>query len=130
VGQKNVLIKDIDTYNTDWTHKYKGQGPCVLRPKTTKEISDILKYCYEQSIAVVPQAGNTGLVGGSVPVFDEIILSSSRMNSVIEFDEDSGILTCEAGCILENLDNYLAERGFMMPLGNFFSLQKRNYIDI
>jgi len=64
----------------------------------------------------VPQGGNTGLVGGSIPVFDEVILSTARMNQIISFDEVSGILVCEAGCVLENLDNYLAERGFMMPL--------------
>lgn len=88
----------------------------VLRPKSTEEVSAILKHCSARGIAVNPQGGNTGLVGGSVPVFDEVVLSTSLMNKVIALDEFSGVLVCQAGCVLEVLDNYLAERGFMMPL--------------
>jgi len=65
---------------------------------------------------VVPQGGNTGLVGGSVPVFDEIILSMALMNRIISFDSLSGVLTCQAGCILEELDSYVASRGHTIPL--------------
>ncbi|KAJ3114766.1 hypothetical protein HDU96_001709 [Phlyctochytrium bullatum] len=96
--------------------KYRGQSKVVLRPKTTEEVSQIIKYCNARKLAVVPQGGNTGLVGGSVPVFDEIVLSTSNMTSITAFDEVSGILTCQAGCVLEMLDNWLAEKGFMMPL--------------
>jgi FAD/FMN-containing dehydrogenase len=56
------------------------------------------------------------LVGGSVPVKDEIILSTQLMNNIRSFDQTSGILTADAGCILEVLDNWLRERGFIMPL--------------
>lgn len=88
-----------------------------------------------------PQGGNTGLVGGSVPVYDEIILSTALMNNILTFDSisgefkthhfnpemyfvfiqsfillSSGILTCQAGCVLENLSLYLEERDFIMPL--------------
>jgi D-2-hydroxyglutarate dehydrogenase len=55
-------------------------------------------------------------VGGSNPVFDEIILNMARMNKIIDFDESYGILTCEAGCILQDLQNYLKDRGYIMPL--------------
>ncbi|KNC81587.1 D-2-hydroxyglutarate dehydrogenase, mitochondrial [Sphaeroforma arctica JP610] len=104
------------THNTDWLGKYRGSGPVVLKPKTTQEVSSILKYCNDNSIAVVPQGGNTGLVGGGVPVRDEIVLSTSLMQTIESFDPVSGILTCQAGCILESLDGYLADRGFCMPL--------------
>ncbi|KAJ3213222.1 hypothetical protein HDU67_003161 [Dinochytrium kinnereticum] len=107
---------EVSPYNEDWMRKYRGQSSIVLRPKTTTEVSEILRHCSSRRLAVVPQGGNTGLVGGSVPVFDEVILSTSSMNNVEEFDEVSGILTCQAGCILEVLDNWLAERGYMMPL--------------
>ena len=63
----------------------------------------ILDYCNERKLAVVPQGGNTGLVGGSVPVFDEIVVSTKKMQKIIDFDEDSGIITCQAGCVLEVL---------------------------
>lgn len=62
----------------------------MLKPKTTEQVSEILKYCNKHDIAVCVQGGNTGLVGGSVPVFDEVILSTSAMNKIISFDKLSG----------------------------------------
>lgn len=67
--------------------KYQGSSRLALRPSTTDEVSQLLAYCSLRRLAVVPQAGNTGLVGGSVPVFDEIILNMSSMNKLILFDE-------------------------------------------
>ena len=62
----------------------------MLKPSTTEQVSQILKYCNDNMLAVVPQGGNTGLVGGGVPVFDEIILSTANMNSIRRFDALSG----------------------------------------
>ncbi|KAK2990442.1 hypothetical protein RJ640_011190 [Escallonia rubra] len=80
------------------------------------QVSQILKYCNSRCLAVVPQGGNTGLVGGSVPVFDEVIINTSSMSKIVSFDKVSGILVCEAGCILENLVSFLDNQGFIMPL--------------
>ncbi|KAI8834323.1 hypothetical protein BC829DRAFT_426345 [Chytridium lagenaria] len=107
---------EVLSYNEDWMRKYRGQSTLVLRPKTSQEVSEILAYCNARRLAVVPQGGNTGLVGGSVAVFDEVVVSTVNMTQIEEFDEVSGILTCQAGCVLEVLDNWLAEKGFMMPL--------------
>ncbi|KKF96273.1 D-lactate dehydrogenase [cytochrome] 2 mitochondrial [Ceratocystis platani] len=107
---------DIAPFNEDWMRKYRGQSRLVLRPKTTEELSQALSYCNEHKLAVVPQGGNTGLVGGSVPVFDEIVISMSRMNQVVSFDDVSGVLVVEAGAVLEVTDQYLAERGYLFPL--------------
>lgn len=63
----------------------------MLRPKTTAEVSEILRYCYDQRLAVVPQGGNTGLVGGSIPVFDEVVISTQLMNRILSFDKLAGI---------------------------------------
>nr|KYP66904.1 hypothetical protein KK1_013216 [Cajanus cajan] len=118
LGAKNV-VQDEDKLvaaNIDWMHKYKGSSRLLLQPKTTEQVSQILKYCDSRSLAVVPQGGNTGLVGGSVPVFDEVIVSLSSMNKIISFDKVSGILVCEAGCILENIISFLDNEGFIMPL--------------
>ena len=71
-------------------HFLSGSSQVLLRPKTTNEVSAILRYCNGRQLAVVPQGGNTGLVGGSVPVFDEIILSTQLMNKVINVDDISG----------------------------------------
>jgi FAD/FMN-containing dehydrogenase len=109
--------ENLDHYNQDWMNKYKGHSKFVLKPKTTLEISKILKYCNEQNIGVCTQAGNTGLVGGSIPVHDEIIINTSDMNKVVSFDSTQGILEAESGAILEKLDDFLRERGFIMPLG-------------
>lgn len=108
--------EDLTLFNEDWMRKYKGQSKLVLRPKTVQQVSKILKYCNEQKLAVVPQGGNTGLVGGSVPVFDEIVLSLTQLNKIREFDPVSGILKCDAGVILENADVFLAEHGYIFPL--------------
>ncbi|KAK9113051.1 hypothetical protein Scep_020570 [Stephania cephalantha] len=118
LGEKNV-IQDEDrlaTANVDWMHKYKGSSKLLLRPTCTEEVSQILKYCNSRRLAVVPQGGNTGLVGGSVPVFDEVVVNLGSMDKIISFDKVSGILVCEAGSILENLDAFLANEGFIMPL--------------
>ncbi|KAG9451727.1 hypothetical protein H6P81_004631 [Aristolochia fimbriata] len=118
LGEKNVIQDEdkLSAANMDWMQKYKGSSQLLLQPRNTEEVSQILKYCNSRKLAVVPQGGNTGLVGGSVPVFDEVIINLSSMNNTISFDEVSGILVCEAGCILENLDNFLANQGFMMPI--------------
>ncbi|KAI9269016.1 hypothetical protein BDA99DRAFT_503247 [Phascolomyces articulosus] len=119
VGENGLIYgneDDLFAFNTDWMNKFRGKSQLVLKPKTTQQVSDILKYCNEQKLAVVPQGGNTGLVGGSVPVFDEVVLNLQGMNKIRGFDSVSGILTADAGCVLEVLDNWLAEKGYMMPL--------------
>ncbi|RKP39449.1 D-lactate dehydrogenase 2 [Dimargaris cristalligena] len=108
--------EELHAYNSDWMGKYLGQSRCILRPKTTEQVSQILQYCHAQRLAVVPQGGNTGLVGGSVPVFDEVVLSLNNMNKIRSFDPISGVLVCDAGCVLESLDNYVAEQDHIMPL--------------
>lgn len=107
---------DLEAFNSDWMRKYRGHTKLVVKPKTTAEVSKVLKYCNDNMLAVVPQGGNSGLVGGSVPVFDEIVISTSRMNNIRSFDEVSGILVVDAGCILEIVDNFLAGKNHIFPL--------------
>lgn len=118
MGAENVIIDgdEINPFVVDITRKYSGIGSIVLTPTTTEQISACLKYCNERVIAVVPQGGNTGLVGGSIPLHDEIVISTKKMAEIIDFDPTQGTLTCEAGCILEVLQNYCKENGYMMPL--------------
>ncbi|KAK9803284.1 hypothetical protein WJX72_007036 [[Myrmecia] bisecta] len=106
----------MQPYNRDWMGKYEGSSSLALRPKTTQQVSQILAHCNQRRLAVVPQGGNTGLVGGSIPVFDEVVLSTSAMRQITSFDEVSGVLVCQAGCVLEALDQHVAEHGFTMPL--------------
>lgn len=67
-------------------------------------------------LAAVPQGGNLGLVRGSVPVFDEIVIQMGRMNNIRLFDGVSRTLAADAGCIIEAIDQYLAERSHIFPL--------------
>ncbi|OQR86910.1 D-2-hydroxyglutarate dehydrogenase, mitochondrial precursor [Achlya hypogyna] len=107
---------DIAPLNSDWLNKFHGHSKLVLRPKSTEEVAAVLKYCNDKKLAVVPQGGNTGLVGGSVPVHDEIILSLTQLNKIEAFDAVSGIIVCQAGCVLESLDAYAGKFGYLMPL--------------
>lgn len=107
---------DLAPLNADWMGNWKGRSKLALRPKSTEEVASVLRHCHGRRLAVVPQGGNTGLVGGSVPVFDEVILSLSRMNAVGDLDEVSGIVDVEAGVVLEQLEQSIAPRGFTLPL--------------
>jgi (R)-2-hydroxyglutarate---pyruvate transhydrogenase len=86
----SIAPSEIEHYNTDWMGKYHGSSTTVLRPHTTEQVSKIIKWCHERRIGVVPQGGNTGLVGGSVPIKNELILSLGNMSKVRSFDPVSG----------------------------------------
>ncbi|PVF94954.1 putative DLD2-D-lactate dehydrogenase [Serendipita vermifera] len=118
LGKDSASAKneELEQYNADWMGKYNGKSKIVLRPKTTEDVSKIMKHCWERRIGVVPQGGNTGLVGGGVPHNDEVILSLSSMNNVRSFDPVSGILVADAGCILEVLSQHIAPHGYIMPI--------------
>ena len=87
---------ELTVFNNDWMGKYKGKSTTVLKPRTTEEVSRIVRYCNEKRIGVVPQGGNTGLVGGSVPVGDELILNLSNLNKIRSFDPVSGKFAASA----------------------------------
>lgn len=115
-GVTRDATDDIEPFNGDWMRKYRGHTKLVLKPGSTEEVSKVLKYCNDKMLAVVPQGGNSGLVGGSVPVFDEIVINMSRMNKIRSFDDVSGALVVDAGAILESVDGFLAEKGYIFPL--------------
>ncbi|GFY61672.1 d-2-hydroxyglutarate dehydrogenase, mitochondrial [Trichonephila inaurata madagascariensis] len=118
LGSSGIIqnVEELDSYNVDWMKSHKGKSSLALRPRTTEEVSEILKYCNKQILAVCPQGGNTGLVGGSIPIFDEIIVSTSLMNKVIHFDDNTGVLQCQSGSILETLENFANEKGYTVPV--------------
>ena len=118
VGQVGMVTEadDLVSHNTDWTKKFIGSSGLMLKPQTNEEISACLKHCNDRNIAVVPQAGNTNKVGGAVPVHDEVIINTSRMNRILDFDESYGIVSSEAGVILRNLCDYTIDRGYEVPL--------------
>lgn len=118
VGSNHTIKEkdELQSYNVDFLRSVRGNSQLVLKPGSVDEISTILKYCNDKKIAVCPQGGNTGLVGGSVPVCDEIVLSLQRLNKVISIDEVTGIAVCEAGCILDNLEKQAQDVGLVVPI--------------
>ncbi|OXA50134.1 D-2-hydroxyglutarate dehydrogenase, mitochondrial [Folsomia candida] len=112
----NGAEDDLDGFNVDWLKSVRGNAQIVLKPNTTEEVSQIMQHCHSRNLAVVPQGGNTGLNGGCIAIFDEVVISTSLMNQVINLDELTGVLTCQSGCVLYTLDEHVKERGFVMPL--------------
>jgi (R)-2-hydroxyglutarate---pyruvate transhydrogenase len=93
LGSTPASTAELAPYNNDWMGKYHGSATTVLKPKTTQQVSEIVKWCASRHIGIVPQGGNTGLVGGSVPIGNEVVLSLANMNKVRSFDPISGRLT-------------------------------------
>jgi FAD/FMN-containing dehydrogenase len=122
VGAKNVLTGESDTasYTTDWRKQYRGAALAVVRPASTAEVSSVVRLCAEAGIAIVPQGGNTGLSGGSVPTGRkaEIVLSLRRMNRIRALDALNDTLTAEAGCVLADIQRAAsdADRLFALSL--------------
>jgi len=110
------LPDNLDRFNRDWTGAYQGASQLVLRPRTVEHVQEILRYCNSERLPLVPQGGNTGLVGGSIPLRDEIVLSLEMMNHVDEIDSVSGSLTCQAGCIVQNVDAEARKHGRIYPI--------------
>ena len=102
----------IKNYSVDWRKEYFGNSNLITFPKTTKSLQAIVKKCIKNKISIVPQGGNTGLVGGSVPTNngDEIIINLSKLNKIRNLNKDSSTITLESGCILEDIHKFTFER--------------------
>ena len=117
LGDSHVVTgPDVTRYNRDWLGQYIGSSSVALRPRTTEEVSAVLRYCHQRNLAVVPHGGNTGLAGGSVPVHDEVVISLQRMSDVVHVDPDAGVATVQAGVTLQQLDDALAPHSLCVPL--------------
>src|SRR6187549_1410065 len=120
VGAAHVLTSPADTkpYLTDWRRQYSGPAECVVRPASTAEVSKVVMLCAREGVAVVPQGGNTGLVGGSVPTGTrrELVLSLGRMNRIRSLDLLNDTATVEAGCVLAAIQSAAADAGRLFPL--------------
>ena len=123
VGEANVLVSESETapYFTDWRKQYRAAGQGVVRPASTAEVAAVVRRCVEAGVALVPQGGNTGLCGGSVPTGKrpEIVLSLSRLNRIRGLDAANDTLTAEAGCVLADIQRAAAaaDRLFALSLG-------------
>ncbi len=103
VGEKYAITdwKAQAPHLVEMRDMFQGRTPMVLRPASVAEVSQILQLANETAIPLVPQGGNTGLVGGQIPFHDEIVLSLTRLNGIREVDPTSNTITCEAGVTLQ-----------------------------
>ena len=88
----------------------------VARPRTTQQVSEVLKFCNTHNIKVVPQGGNTGLAGGALPLGPAVVLSLERMRAIEEVDPMAGTVTAQAGAPLETIQNAADQAGMFFPL--------------
>ena len=118
VGDKHAItdVTDIQAYVTEERNLFHGRSPLVLRPGSTAEVSAICKLANEHKIALVPQGGNTGLVGGQTPHNGEVVVSLRRLDKIREVDTASNTMTCEAGVVLQIAQAKAADVDRLFPL--------------
>lgn len=120
VGDRGMVTDaaDIAPYVRDWRGNYVGNSSLVVRPANTQEVADVVKLCAETGTPIVPQGGNTGMVGGSVPDTSgsAIVLSLTRMNQIRSIDLANNAMTVEAGCILAAVQDAALANNRFFPL--------------
>jgi FAD/FMN-containing dehydrogenase len=106
VGDQHVLTGAATAgFAVDWTGRFHGHTPAVIRPRDTEQVAAALAACTQAGLAVVPQGGNTGLVGGGVPLHGEVVLSLSRLTGLSAADPDSRQITAGAGAPLQRVSD-------------------------
>ena len=108
----------ISPWLTDWRGRFTGAAAALLSPATTEEVAAIVGIAGKYRLSLVPQGGNSGMVAGATPNSsgDQLILSMRRMNNITAIDADAGLISCEAGVILQNLHEAAAQAGRRFPL--------------
>lgn len=107
---------DMDKYLIEWRDRWHGATPVVLRPQTTDEVRELVAICAQTKTPIVPQGGNTGLVGGQIPDGGQVLISLERLNRIRSLSPDDHCLEVEAGCVLETVQKAADEAGLLFPL--------------
>jgi FAD/FMN-containing dehydrogenase len=109
---------DLPAYETDWRKRYRGRALAVVRPGHTDEVAAVVRACAAAGVSLVPQGGNTGLVGGGVPDDSgrQVLLNLGRLSRVRQVDVDNLTLTAEAGCVLQAVQDTAESHGLLFPL--------------
>jgi FAD/FMN-containing dehydrogenase len=119
VGSEHVQVSgDLSAYEQDWRRRSRGRALAVVRPKNTGEVSAIVKLCTRHGVAIVPQSGNTGLVGGSIPDDSgkQLVVQLGRMSAIRRLDPENLTVTVDAGCVLQSLQTEMRNEGYLFPL--------------
>ncbi len=120
LGEAYVIDKpdEMAHYLTDWRKRFTGKAICVVRPASTDEVATVVRIAAQHGLNIVPQGGNTGLVGGSVPIGNgnEIVVSLGRLNKVRDIDTVSDVMVVEAGVSLASAQEAALNVGRLFPL--------------
>lgn len=120
LGSGHVLQRgeDIAAWTRDWRGRYQGRALALAAPGDTAQVAEVVQLCAAHGVAVVPQGGNTGLVGGATPDAsgEQLLLSLRRLNRVREVSAADGVLVAEAGCILQAVQHEAEQHGMLFPL--------------
>ncbi|WP_394727556.1 FAD-binding oxidoreductase [Altererythrobacter sp. GH1-8] len=108
----------LDPWLTDWRGRFTGKALGLASPASTKEVSQFIKLCARHGVPIVPQGGNSGMVGGATPdsAGNSVLLSLRRMNTVRSFDVTARQITVDAGLVLQNLHDIVEAEGLRFPL--------------
>jgi FAD/FMN-containing dehydrogenase len=115
VGGAHVITDPdvVAAQTVDWTQRFRGSTAAVVRPADVAQVALVLRVCDARGMAVVPQGGNTGLVGASVPLHGEIVLDMRRLDALDPVDDRSGQVTAQAGVTIARLQAHAAAAGWM-----------------
>jgi FAD/FMN-containing dehydrogenase len=120
LGPQGIIDDPVrmEGYLSSWRNGWTGKSPFIALPASTEQISAIVTVCHQNKIPVVPQGGNTGLVGGSIPSAEgnQLLINLSRLNKIREIDAVGSTITAEVGVILQTLQETAAKAGFLFPL--------------
>lgn len=106
----------IAPHLVEWRERYRGVASLMVMPATTAEVAAVVKACHDSATPIVPQGGNTGLVGGQIPFGGELLLSLSRLKRVRILDAANNTVTAEAGCILADVQRAARDAGRLFPV--------------
>ncbi len=119
IGPAQVLTEgDLSAYEQDWRRRWRGRALAVVRPGSTADVAAVVRACAAHGASLVPQGGNTGLVGGGVTDDSgtQVLLSLKRLDRVRAIDAANLTLTAEAGCVLQAVQEAAAAQGLLFPL--------------
>ncbi|BAF88472.1 FAD dependent oxidoreductase [Azorhizobium caulinodans ORS 571] len=121
LGADSLLTEaaDVAAHIEDWRERYRGPAACVVLPRSTQEVSDVVRLCHAHGVPVLPQGGNTSLCGGAVPGTDgqpPVIVALSRLRRIRSVDPANNAMVVDGGCVLANVQEAAREAGRLYPI--------------
>jgi len=115
-NQVKTAVDDLEAYGKDWTKVHDPKPLAIVLPKSVEQVQAVVKFANEQNLAVVPSGGRTGLSGGAVAAYGEIVVAMDLMNQVLDFNELDRSVHVQAGVITEQLQQFAEEKSLFYPV--------------